>query len=277
MAKSGCPDKCGNVTVPYPFGIGSSCYYSEWYSITCNNSTAVLAKFDLEVLGITLGSKQVKVNSPMVINCTAANTTWTSTNLGGSPYSYSPVDNVFVPVLCPATSLSNGQDTIVAQCGRNCDSNSRRYSNLGEEICETYPPFSLSVYDVNIAHSNGTCSYVFMVDADYVDMSYVSQSQRSVLQVVRNGTYIPVRLDWVYEYLPGLGFDPKCSQSEEGYSCHCPSDEGGNPYLPNGCQSKISKLSPLPFFLNRKFCFAFFSVESVGPNENGPSAIECWG
>ncbi|KAJ8424485.1 LOW QUALITY PROTEIN: hypothetical protein Cgig2_030693 [Carnegiea gigantea] len=180
MAKPGCPDKCGNVTVSFPFGIGSNCYYNDWYSITCNDSTPVLAKFDLEVLGITLGEGQFSYGYQL--HCGKHH--MTSTNLGGSPYSYSDIYNVFVPVLCPATSLSNGQDKIVAQCAPTCDFNSRYMSSFtSEEICETHPPLSLSVYDVNIARSNGTCSYIFMVDIDDMDMSYVSQSQRSVLHI----------------------------------------------------------------------------------------------
>ncbi|KAI3666958.1 hypothetical protein L6452_41999 [Arctium lappa] len=36
----GCPTKCGNLTVPYPFGIGSNsgCSIGPWFDITCNTS-----------------------------------------------------------------------------------------------------------------------------------------------------------------------------------------------------------------------------------------------
>ncbi|KAD3336508.1 hypothetical protein E3N88_32027 [Mikania micrantha] len=36
----GCPSQCGNLTVPYPFGIGSNsgCSIGPWFDITCNTS-----------------------------------------------------------------------------------------------------------------------------------------------------------------------------------------------------------------------------------------------
>ncbi|KAL6198511.1 hypothetical protein ACLB2K_028300 [Fragaria x ananassa] len=35
----GCPGQCGNLTVPYPFGIGEGCYLRERFNITCNESS----------------------------------------------------------------------------------------------------------------------------------------------------------------------------------------------------------------------------------------------
>ena len=39
MAKSGCPETCGNVSIVYPFGIGKGCYLDKRFEITCNNSS----------------------------------------------------------------------------------------------------------------------------------------------------------------------------------------------------------------------------------------------
>ncbi|KAL2941582.1 putative wall-associated receptor kinase-like 11 [Bienertia sinuspersici] len=52
---------------PYPFGIGSSCYFDEWYEITCNASHPVLTKVGFQVIKISLKSLQVTVNAPMVL------------------------------------------------------------------------------------------------------------------------------------------------------------------------------------------------------------------
>ncbi|CAN6318934.1 unnamed protein product [Urochloa humidicola] len=35
----GCPDKCGNISIPYPFGTKAGCYFDPTFSVTCNLST----------------------------------------------------------------------------------------------------------------------------------------------------------------------------------------------------------------------------------------------
>ncbi|KAH7835112.1 hypothetical protein Vadar_022972 [Vaccinium darrowii] len=39
ISKPGCQPKCGNVSVPYPFGIGSSCSIDPRFNINCNTSS----------------------------------------------------------------------------------------------------------------------------------------------------------------------------------------------------------------------------------------------
>ncbi|CAB4276610.1 unnamed protein product [Prunus armeniaca] len=38
MAKHNCTPKCGNIDIPYPFGIGSGCYFGPRFEITCDQS-----------------------------------------------------------------------------------------------------------------------------------------------------------------------------------------------------------------------------------------------
>ncbi|KAL8246533.1 hypothetical protein R6Q59_007749 [Mikania micrantha] len=99
-AKTGCKDKCGNIRIPYPFGIGATCAVNHWYIIDCNSSTPYLPALNhLKVLGVDLKNQTVTVGTPTITNC--QNPVLNSSeimgiDLGGSPFFFSNTHNKFV-------------------------------------------------------------------------------------------------------------------------------------------------------------------------------------
>ncbi|KAL0009085.1 hypothetical protein SO802_010587 [Lithocarpus litseifolius] len=76
IAKDSCQAQCGDVDIPYPFGIEAGCYINDWFAIDCNNQSAVasfpkpfLKSFKLEVLNISLQHGTVRVNYPIFSIC----------------------------------------------------------------------------------------------------------------------------------------------------------------------------------------------------------------
>ncbi|XP_047979565.1 wall-associated receptor kinase 3-like [Salvia hispanica] len=66
VARPGCLDQCGNLSIPFPFGIGSNCYMDPTFEISCNVSTnppkAYLSALNAEIIDLNL--TQVRVNYP---------------------------------------------------------------------------------------------------------------------------------------------------------------------------------------------------------------------
>jgi hypothetical protein len=90
VANFGCPDRCGDITIPYPFGTGKDCYKDEWFAVECNNTTnpprAFISRINMEVLNISLETGMATVKSPVIFfNCTGRKDGG-SLNLTGSPF-----------------------------------------------------------------------------------------------------------------------------------------------------------------------------------------------
>lgn len=78
LSLPGCPDKCGNVSIPYPFGIGEQCAatsLSSYFNLTCNNTlhqprpTVGDSELRFEITDISLKRGEIRVLSPVSHIC----------------------------------------------------------------------------------------------------------------------------------------------------------------------------------------------------------------
>ncbi|GJN01509.1 hypothetical protein PR202_ga18781 [Eleusine coracana subsp. coracana] len=63
---SGCPEACGNITVPYPFGIGQGCFLRAGFNLTCDQThhpPKLLAGHNVRVLDISLPGGTARIHS----------------------------------------------------------------------------------------------------------------------------------------------------------------------------------------------------------------------
>ncbi|XP_073151536.1 wall-associated receptor kinase-like 8 [Henckelia pumila] len=143
MVKPGCPEMCGNISIPYPFGIGPSCSASSSFTITCksSNSVPILSSihFDFEVLHISLEEGWIYVKQPLSpLNCSPTEETRSVQGLTllGTPYTINGRYNSLVVLGCqndvwlPANEMTSTLDV----CTDICDRNSPDYSFNG--VCK---------------------------------------------------------------------------------------------------------------------------------------------
>ncbi|TQD77128.1 hypothetical protein C1H46_037332 [Malus baccata] len=116
LALPGCPDHCGNLTIPYPFGIGDGCYLRRQFNITCNYSTqpptAFLITSNLEITNISPYDGELQMLQSGASDCYDArgnSTEWSSAWFDmPPPYTISETKNVFVAVGCDTLAFFIG-------------------------------------------------------------------------------------------------------------------------------------------------------------------------
>lgn len=254
LAKPGCQDLCGNVSIPYPFGIGKNCYFDDYFSVSCNQSSSppkpILnhPNLNLQLLNVSLEYRTVMVLSPIIPLCEDSGT-WESKDLGGSPFYFSSVYNSFMVVGCDinAVLITSNPEEILTGCTSNCNSGivrSRRRC-YGIQCCQNTIPYSdqsshIDMYSVNYSKTSNNCSYAFLGVRDW----YVDNLSDPVIST--SSGYAPLVMSWNMT-TTSLG---SCTryyldwQSKETFEvCRCDYRYEGNPYLPNGCQGIYSTSS----------------------------------
>ncbi|KAK1406745.1 hypothetical protein QVD17_38353 [Tagetes erecta] len=247
----GCSDRCGNITIPYPFGIEEGCYLYKEYQVNCTTLRFFAAQFKL--LDISLDGF---IRGVLPITYACYNTTY---QLSGSDswiwtdkFLVSGEKNVLTTVGCDAradimsmdTELSLAIGTTRSKCNRLYDGLCFGYG------CNQVPLFkSISKFRIRSQTNTGklgrwsfnNCSYAFIVQKDqytFYEKDFDNMLNRS----------FPVVLEWT------VGRD-KCKYSQknttkyickensvcidaayDGYNCRCAQGYEGNAYLPNGCQ-----------------------------------------
>ncbi|XP_077231890.1 uncharacterized protein LOC143864967 [Tasmannia lanceolata] len=268
IAKPGCQDKCGNIAIPYPFGIGDpNCFINDWFNVTCNTAFDPPKPFlylpEIEVLEILLQEGQIRLAGGMGWDCYSEmgpgqNRSSGSTNFTGTPYTFSSTQNIFTAIGCDTLAFIRGPSLtdFTTGCVSIC-ANKERLRNgtcSGIGCCQTSIPEDLKYLQLSLqSFTNYTrtkdfspCSYAFLVQKDYFNFSIPLISVQNFSDETKRK--FPRVLDWVIgneecevarrnPSTYGCGLKSICNDSNSGgYRCYCPKGFEGNPYLPDACQ-----------------------------------------
>ncbi|CAN4081827.1 unnamed protein product [Withania somnifera] len=257
LAKPGCEESCGNLTIPYPFGLSPSCSLNSWFLIKCDKSynprKAFLNSFlqvelQSEVTSVSIENQTITTLVSIINYCNGTSQgsriITTGTNLSGSPFYYSKDRNKLMFVGC-GNSLVIQKQNVLSGCTSICTEGTRLTGCYGINCCQSLLPFDLSSYDANFTNSGiqqgdfPRCNAAFLVDQTW-DPDKVAEPFVSL-------GYAPVIWLWTLqskEIEAGLLCDKseaavklESGPSVENWQCRCGQGTQGNPYFNNGCQA----------------------------------------
>ncbi|KAL8246320.1 hypothetical protein R6Q59_007536 [Mikania micrantha] len=269
IAKPNCPTACGNITVPYPFGIGTDCSLDDIsFNLTCNTSNHDSPKLfigngNLETYNISYSEVRIfTIVSNRCYNQTGYRLGYTSyTNIGKRKAFTFSTKNKFTVVGCDDFALISGRDDAYfaggcyGLCREEDDVVDGECSGIG--CCQASMPKGLTYYNVTLntlhEHSDvlsfNECGYGFLVEEgkykfNKSDLSANYQDFKSRIK-----STMPIVLDWVIKSNKSCDAEANvCKENSScydvegggGYRCKCNHGYHGNPYLDQGCQGSYN-------------------------------------
>jgi len=132
-----CTRSCGNISIPYPFGVELGCYHATGFNLTCNHSSdqpkLFLGDGTVQVLDISVENSTVRINSTAVqfrYDDGGGRTTNSSTSTWGlglprnGPYFLSESTSMLQVMGCDIqVSIQGGvNNSLVSSCTAICPS-----------------------------------------------------------------------------------------------------------------------------------------------------------
>jgi hypothetical protein len=204
-----CTRSCGNISIPYPFGVELGCYHAIGFNLTCNHSSYDQPKLFLgdgtvQVLDISVDNSTVRINSTAVQfqyddgSSRTTNSTTSTWRLGlprNGPYFLSESTSMLQVMGCDIqVSIRGGvNNSLLSSCTAICPSihpyafivGARNGNCTGIFCCQTSIVLGYSLYSIQMNLLSGGPQgpnippAVYIVDqlfnADHLDMVVTRQ------------------------------------------------------------------------------------------------------
>ncbi|KAG5582281.1 hypothetical protein H5410_052908, partial [Solanum commersonii] len=269
ITKPGCPKQCGNVTVPYPFGIGSACAFDSGFELDCNTSADGSQKLLLgsNIAVYDISDAEFRISNSIGWGCYNSSgavldesLAWT-TFLETTPYSFS-ARNRFTVVGCDDYASITGPNNFEYGCSVSCTSRGDVIERecMGKGCCQKQIPKGLKYYNTTMSSTKNhtavwsfnSCGYAFLGEADrfrFQGLPDLGDDLNVDYFYERIKASVPIVLDWAIGSLTctqalkienyACSANSHCIDSDTGlggYRCSCNTGYQGNPYLNQGCK-----------------------------------------
>lgn len=271
--RPGCPAKCGDVDIPFPFGIGEQCAL-DGFQLGCNRSIGSRGTGstsskpfwgDFEVMSISVPDGKVRVKTLISSLCYDPATNLTtpfeaSSDFTNSGFWISDADNKIVVIGCYTLAYMMSSSYVIG-CLSRCDDALplQNGSCSGNGCCQADVPKDITYYEsyfneryngsVTWRQQDRRCGYMAVMEKAALDFrpSFVTST---VFNDTNNGK-VPVILNWLIAQVSCrvarqnmstyacVSSNSQCLDStgkQPGYRCRCRNGYEGNPYITGGCQ-----------------------------------------
>lgn len=264
----GCPDTCGNVSIPYPFGIGDRCAaggLNRYFNLTCDDTVQPLRPtvgdpgMQAEVVDVSLERGELRLKGFISYICYTSSTS--STNVTGgfyldvTPLRISPSRNQLTVIGCSTLGLIGGvraghsdDDLYATGCYSYCGSLNGTDPDgapcAGTGCCQVPISADLGYLGTTFmsnwtstAWSFNPCFYAMIAEAGWY--SFRRRHLVGRLGFVKETMVVPVVLDWAVRD----GWCPVSSgeKARRKHACvsansHCVNSTNGMGYMCNCSQ-----------------------------------------
>ncbi|KAF3450256.1 hypothetical protein FNV43_RR06336 [Rhamnella rubrinervis] len=262
--------RCGDVDVPFPFGMDSETYLDDTFLITCNTSLnppkAFLRESEIEVTNISLDEGELSVMQQFIAkDCydQLGNTTLNSdASIWFSKNTISSSKNKFFAIGCDTNAFVQAvevRERYATGCISFCGNKTTSFmseSCSGTGCCKTTIADRLkyinvvvnSYYNHSEIWESNPCGYAFVADETKFKLKFPANTSFKKLKSIKG---LPMVINWAIGNDSVRCDDAKkkdnyaCKNNSDcvdvhdgsgGYRCRCLKNFEGNPYSRHGCR-----------------------------------------